>query len=421
LKLWNDEDHQNGQSLLKFLLEERGPSGWPMSLQIAVAFRELAACSRKPNLEDGFLMRVLSRMKERGHTSIEEFETICGELQVTETTAPQVCWDFYIPTYIKQDAENKKRLQIKVLETQFSLLKCRSVEKKLGVGPLASVDVQIKLFRRRVMRVPPMFLFCSSHGTSWESAWKQLIPAFDTFRGFFEFTFGFGSWRIFDSNQDPRCLVPHPHWMIVRRNENIEGVLFLTEEFKGNREFNLTVSKRDGLLKLSKIIRDVPPVGSTKAVIADAMRLYGQAMDARFNYRCLLGLWQIAEAITRSDSFGGESKKVARRIAALKTVRLVASGWEKTLINISSKRNDIVHKGIHDHIDNHEVNILKAVCSHSILWLIDMVELLPTIEHLEQYYRLKETPEKNLLAMKDCIRHIQNQRLAQGSSIRASR
>jgi hypothetical protein len=200
--------------------------------------------------------------------------------------------------------------------------------------------------------------------------------------------------------------------MIVKKlSGEAEGVAFLLEPYSGSTTvFTLGQRKFNVIKGHARQLRGEPQSDSTRLLVVDALRLYSQAMDARFNYGCFLGLWQLAESIVLSRSFGGEAVKVADRITKVGMPSgLIASGWRHTLRRFAEKRNDVVHRGLHD-IKEEEINILKLAVSFSLLWLLRQLNSLPTTVHLEQFYRLSETNEAQLCAMKHCINQLTRKR-----------
>ena len=70
-----------------------------------------------------------------------------------------------------------------------------------------------------------------------------------------------------------------------------------------------------------------------------------------------------------------------------------------------SKRNDIVHRGIHD-VENDDINIIKLACEAALDWLFRTHKSLPTISHIEHYYRFRELSGTEISAMNASIAHL---------------
>ena len=129
-------------------------------------------------------------------------------------------------------------------------------------------------------------------------------------------------------------------------------------------------------------------------------------MDAGFHHRCLLGLWQLAEALTLARSFGGQTDKVVDHLAwHLQRVDLKGSGLQWTLKRIAEKRNEIVHRGIQE-ADLHDLNFLKLACELALIWLISQRDSLPTAASVEEFYRLRSANQQKLQAMRLCLDHM---------------
>jgi hypothetical protein len=81
----------------------------------------------------------------------------------------------------------------------------------------------------------------------------------------------------------------------------------------------------------------------------------------------------------------------------------------ETLEVLSEKRNNLVHRGI-DNIDQDDINILKIVCETALKWIIEEHNNLKTKLHLNEFYRLRTSSEKEIEAISDCIKYINNKK-----------
>jgi hypothetical protein len=202
----------------------------------------------------------------------------------------------------------------------------------------------------KIKHTPQVFLSVSAQSSSWNSAWKDIEPAFNALRGLIELTFDFYRWHMGGGGRSARRKVPHPLWMIAcKEGMPQEWVYFITDEDNTTKALDLDSAHLDGIKKNAAILQQEPEPQSTLSLIADCLRLYSQAMDARFKHLCFLGFWQLAEAITHSESVGGKTDKVAERLAWHGTeIGLKGSGYQETLVVLGKKRNNIVHRGIHE-------------------------------------------------------------------------
>ena len=149
---------------------------------------------------------------------------------------------------------------------------------------------------------------------------------------------------------------------------------------------------------------------SIDSLLESVIRLYAQAADAQLNYSCLLGLWQIAEAIAQPLNQSGDTSRIAARLSTLvRTPEYSGSGWLYTLKHVAEIRNDIVHRGIRD-VPERDVALLKIVVDHAIAWLYNTQDSLPTRQHLEYYYTNVSLPDTRLTALSDAAGVIERSR-----------
>jgi len=133
-------------------------------------------------------------------------------------------------------------------------------------------------------------------------------------------------------------------------------------------------------------------------------------MDARFPHLSFLGFWQLAEAVTNAETFGGKTEKVVARLAWHgPRLGFKGSGYEGILKRLSTKRNSIVHRGIHD-IENDDINVIKIACEAAVNWLFQIHKSLPTVQHIEQYYRFRQSTRPEINSMYDSISYIRKGR-----------
>lgn len=414
-QLWKDSKRDNAQCLIDWLISQREDSGWPMDWLNRIAFAELSASALPTDLDQWAIMRSLNQMVRENDHSVVDFERIFKELRQEKAASlnrDKSNWKFFIPLGITLGSDLPKSPRIKILSKHFTFLGLSSVnrqlskeERKTFLNPnYLTIETGVT-----ITEIPQVFLSVSGRGASWLLAWREVAPAFDALRGILEFSFGYGGWRLSSDGISPRRKVPHPLWMMAKKSEApIEWVRFITDEDKPSGVFDLTNERFASIRKNARFLCQESDSKSIESLIADCLRLYSQAMDARFRYECFLGFWQLAEAITRAETFGGSTDKVVARIAwhGEKT-GLIGSGYRETLHALSKKRNDIVHRGIHE-VEDEDVNILKLACEVALAWLVRQRKSLPTKTHLDQFYRLREVNSTELQALRDCIKHIES-------------
>jgi len=412
MELWKDTKRANAQKLIDWLLSVK-KDGWSVDWLNMVAFAELGSSSSYEGLTEPVIMQVLDEMSKNNKKKVDEFETIFEQrlkFNAIATNKKIDCWRFFIPMDVTLSAGIARRSRIHILGKEFTFLSLASVKRQLNKknrNVLRDTN-QITLNTGIIVeKLPNVFISVSTHKSSRDLAWKDIEPAFDALRGLIELSLGFYGWRISIGRESARRKLPHPLWMIAfKKGEPPEWMNFLTDEDSTATSFELDSKMLSQIKKKAKIFRTEPRQKSTLFLIADCLRLYSQAMDVRFRHLCFLGFWQLAEAITNSETVGGNTDKVAVRLAwhGMK-IGLIGSGYKETLAVLGKKRSDIVHRGIHEIKDN-DINILKLACDAAINWLFRIHKSLPTIAHIEHYYRLREMNQTDFEAIKGCVAYI---------------
>jgi hypothetical protein len=411
--LWKDSKRANAKELIDWLLSKKEPNKIPFNLPFIIAAKELASSSAKSDLTQADVWPVLDRMKQQNRSDVEDFEQIYAEFRKSASAKAhtnKLKWYFFIPLQAILDPDIAKTAHLRVLGKDFQLRSAEMVKSRIGKITINNLEELSILVGRSVTNIPPTFLIVSSEAASWRIAWERIVPAFDTLRGMIELSFGRGGWRI-SSYEHPRRNVQHPTWMIIQgQDKQLMGIHFDIDQEDKAKPYQFTLQHFDVLKQNAKLFRIEPNTDSTASVIVDCLRLYSQAMDARFSYMSFIGFWQLAEAITRSETIGGDTKKVIERIAWHNDrMNLVASGYKNILIGLGNKRNNIVHRGIHD-VDEDDVNIFKIACENALLWLINQLKTLPTKSHLNEFYSLRDVGETKLDSLEDCIKYIRRNR-----------
>lgn len=417
MKLWNEAKRANAQKLIDWLLSERTDSGWTADLVSLVAFAELGSSSSHPDLTESVVMQVLNEMSQGNTKSVDDFEEAFKEYLRANAIAENKKlghWRILIPIDVALSADIARPNQIRILGKRFSFLSLTSVERQLGKKHTKNLlNPTLMTFHTgiKIEHIPRVFLSVYTQAPSRELAWKEIEPAFDALRGLIELSLSFFDWRISNSVKSARRKVPHPlMWIAYKQGVPPEPRYFNTEEDNSTKTFNLNRAALALIKKNAAILRKEPEPQSTLALIADSLRLYSQAMDHRFKHFCFLGFWQLAEAITRAQTVGGNTDKVAARLAWHGSeIGLKGSGYEESLRVFGKKRNDIVHRGIHE-IEDDDINILKLACEAALNWLVRVHKSLPTTAHVEHYYRLREMKQTDIEAIRDCVTYINKQK-----------
>ena len=419
--LWEeDAKRKNVQALIDYLLEFHFDSGFGRfgDIKSTIAFAEMVKTSKKHSLDEFMASFILQDMSRSGKKSIGDFELLYEQKYKQNRSLAQNDggdWKFFIPIEISLASDITRPPRLKLLGKKFSIVTWKTVERQVDKETRRNLRDPVLLSEMtsiNIARLSSAYLTVRGKGVSGYSAWREIEPAFEALRGLIEFYLnGFQTTITFIGVRRPLRKIPHPLWMLAYKKGNSpESFRFVIDSESGTESFQLTRSILDKLQRNSQFLRNVPKPNSTLELISDCLRLYAQAMDARFEYQCFLGLWQLAEAITRSETIGGKTDDVVKRLAWHgQTGKFAGSGYTESLKAFGKMRNDIVHKGIHD-VEENDMNILKYVCELALLWLINVRKSLPTIAHLEQFYQLRTLSDADLKTRSATVTYVRKQR-----------
>jgi hypothetical protein len=368
----------------------------------------------KGDVSRGHLFAVLKRMKDRGCLDPcrfdEEFRRYERELS-RRAPAETSQWTFYFPLNITIDQAIPRPAAIRVLGKRFVFGTWETAFKRAGERTLLWTAGRIT--GKPKPPLTPTCLMVTTKSVDFYAAWGDIEPAFDAFRGLIELTLGLGSMG-WSAPQRPRHRVSCPLWAIGHSpgKEPQWLTFYVHEEDKAANPFNITQHVWDGLKHNSSISARPAPANSAQALLADGLRLYSQAMDARLNHECFLGLWQLAEAVTMANRHQGKKNVVCSRLAwfARRWRKTDASALQDCLGWLYEKRNKVVHRGLHDHVDHNDVNVLKVCCETALKWLSGRVRHVATANELEHFYRLSDASDNNLEELKRAMAHVKKER-----------
>jgi hypothetical protein len=377
-----------------------------------IALRELGL-SAVPTLTEGEVMRVLRHLAGLPAEGdlVDAFESSYAKERAAaarKTPTPETVWTFYWPLGIRLADDITERPVVTILGTRFRFSRTKTVMQTLGVRQLGPTSLKVLLHPGRQVGLPPVFLVASTKAPNFDEGWRRLIPAFDTIRGVMEYGLGFGRVHLFFQEPTPRAYVPHPQWMLAKtRGQPVQGVRFITEARDdvapspfGDKHLRL-------IRRLGQEFRTIPREGSTLALIADALRLYAQAMDERHRHMPFLALWQLAERITLAEASQGRTTEVCSRLRGLvRDFDIPGSGLSHTVDALARMRNDIVHRGIRGSVDDDDVNLLKRIAEHGLLWLIHRHRELPNQADVAVFYQLRSAPTGELRSHGYTVRFI---------------
>lgn len=425
MSIWRNINDAN--ALLSHLLGLVNPDNTLSLTRIdEVALAELRGLYSRDDLTRSSLIHAIIEMHKGGLSTLQDCEQLI-EAQASLDASQSVSWRFFIPVPLTLSSDLPSKPWIGVLGKRFEFMELSTVvnhlRRKRDREILRNPRDVSTITGTIVSSIPLIYVSASCMAPTAEEAWVELEPAFDAYRGIFELTAGIFSWQSNSHEMALRTIVAHPRWMVAR-SVGRDAVWFrfeiTTPGDTSQRSFVLTTSFFTVLKKNTQLFRNVVDNQSTISLICDCLRLYAQALDTSKRHLCLLGLWQLAERITLAESSGGNTKRVVNRLEwHAKKHKFIGSGYKNFLVLLSSKRNRVVHRGLHNNINDDDINLLKLACETALDWLFQVQDVLPTICHLENYYKLHTVNNNQLNSLLnnpnssvelDVVKYIREQR-----------
>ncbi len=388
-----DKNRDSAQRLVKSLVAASDGQGLPWSIESRLWIAALCAWGRLSRYE---VVAVIIEMKAMGKPcTLEEFELGVSQDRVRSDRAKALSrreWTIFVPFPAAIERGFHLPTRVEVLGVAFEIVPWNDVEGMMprsDASPSASSLIASRT--RQKLGVPTHALRAISIADAHDRAWQNVQPAFDTLRGLIEFEFG--QHRLHDGQVDqPTHHAPHPRWLIAFA----PGVAPVVDTF---RHIRATTDERSPTTSLfiakvaedARLLSDNPAASSSKAVLADAMRLYGQARDADSEQEALLSYWQMAENLLfpLETKRSGDTKHIAKRLAFLQQPSAVdLIGLEDVLAAVGQIRNDIVHRGTSGTSDLTTVDLLKVCVENALHWLRNMLPRLATRQTIEDFFSL---------------------------------
>lgn len=406
MNLWKENNLSDLQNLLEYVLsiwQDNG--GYSFTAKNNIAYHELLNSIKRNELNRSAVNKTLTAMKANSNNKLDEFSDTYYLIkkELSSKKPLKTKWTFFIPIEAEFENTINYPISITLIGNKYQLVNKISQSKRL----LSSFPFRLYEYEKQVkehlMNPNMIFLSIASYGVDWYSAWENITPSFDVLRGVMEFSFSFRGFQI-SSQSKPRSKIPHPKWLIIRNDKNVfDGSTFNVQDYKIISKFKFSPRHIRAIKNNTRILKSEYSPNSSKQLLFSCLRLYSDAMDGYYYYNQFLSLWNIAEVICLSDDFGGETKKVSKRLAWFgKDIDLASTGISNILDSLASKRNDLVHKGFSD-INEDDINHLKFAIDIALLWLYKSLSKFKTIQHLSHYYRLRDTNRKELNVISETI------------------
>lgn len=367
-----------------------------------VAIRALVVPSVPCRYPERIALGVIQRMRASGSHGVDDF-VAKFRADLSESIAREggdIRVAYLLPLTVGL-VEGQLPTRFRVLGIDFSVMQIGDLRSYLG----SSVTPQNHLLSEAVddLHAGCAFACCEGRDGDPGVAFLAASAAFDVLRGLIEFARSAGTFRISFGGYSLRSTVPSPRYLFrVRSSEEAEVFSFVVAPIE--RQFPPSPIDLDALVKtiepFQALVAETAQAGSIQEVVADLLRLYAQAMDAPEPQSALLAFWQMAEAIALEESDRGNGDRVVTRLAFFErymvarpdgTLRVALGG-------LKSKRNDLVHRGIHASIEEQEVELLKTVCEIGLKWICANSTRISTKLQLAKWWQLAGVSQKEIEA-----------------------
>ena len=196
------------------------------------------------------------------------------------------------------------------------------------------------------------------HNISW--ALSKAIKLIDYFRGTIHLTTGFGNQQFLMGNSEPRALIKHCPWAVIVTDENTWETVEFGDDSVGDAVYDAKMEVYDRFIRLVNLIN----IDQKREFIGDLLRLYGRSFELKDRERTFIALWNLLERITLSDRMGGETRAISNRVL---TIFNTFTNSDLTILvkysmgMFSSFRNDIVHRGAVNILDDESLITFKII------------------------------------------------------------
>lgn len=313
-------------------------------------------------------------------------------------------YDIYLPLYL-----NFPKRKIRLHDTDILKIPIKRIYDIFSRENLINALVKGGVKNFNVHNIPNYALKFTVSANNKIEAWNKVDSQYNLLRGIIDYSILYKQTN-YTFGRASRTKNHHPQWGLLHKQEDDTSEFIYFQVENDPRIINLTWNKKQQAIfkRLIKQLANVPEKENSINVLSDCLRLYSQAMEVIENHNCFLSLWQLAESLTRSETSGGQTKLVLSRLVwHHSTAQTALHGLDITnsISDLANKRNQIVHKGV-DRVQNADINLLKSLCDLGINWISEKSKKLKTLNHLDEFYRLRTSPDKLRKAIIETVKNL---------------
>lgn len=413
-ELWEKKAVERVDVLIDRLLKAKsGANSWPVTFHTILNFLALRGCAKPDKLTQGIIMKVLANEKGLSEPYHESFEISYQDFEVMKRTQKRFSWTSYIP--LKIEFPNDCRIkQITIGGLTFRLITLNTVRQRIGNKRFDDIVKQISLSTEYVpRRLPHNWLFCETNNINFQESWYEIAPPLQSLRGLLELAVSGFSFKHSCPFQ-PRFSLPFPSFVIgLSDAKKLDHYYFrkLHDE-KKEKPLKIKESHIEWAKEQARLLRGPFQDNSIELLIANCLRLFSSSVDDIHSKNCLLSLWQMAESLTLSESYGGQTGIVVERLSWFsRDLRGVdKQTLRDALTVIAYNRNQIVHSGRDKRMDDDYLFMLQITCVVALLWILKNIQSFKTINDLELYYQCYTKNDAEIQRLENVIKMIKKKR-----------
>lgn len=416
-KLWRAEDSSSVALIAGSLLRSRHEEGWYLSTEVHIRMQALCAlmqCPPSVRHPWAVLGPAFRRMSSEKSTDLDRFQAIAEEelASLITTHRRRRCrhW-LLLPIKLPATREVDPPRLVRLFGQSFGFMHVKDLRAYLGER-----YQELEPHHKYAMRGDPSatVVTLEVNGFPLDHVWQCVSPAFEALRGAIEWSLHAGVVRLGGSAQ--LGSVPHPTFAVCIPEKGPASVMTFSEvpDWEVEQEKCAREGDRNALhavFEFGRLFPERPSRNSIDSLIADLLRLYGQAMEQRFVHGAALGFWQMAEALTLEKKDRGAGDKVVARLAWFERFMVNAPTDASSVVlrMMLVKRNAAVHQGLHFRWEQLDLVLLKEFCEAGLRWLIRSREFLGTHSKLGTWWEHMHRDEKELKSRASVIARLRRE------------
>lgn len=380
-----DKTRFNAEAVVRRLVAMRHQHGWPpLDLYVNVEGL-LGLLGKKSGFRSDDLRHALAHVPGDSTTPLEDLERLLV-LRVADRQrdeAPRRMFRIEVPIENVLYGDFVRRVRLLGRDFYF-----------VSLQPFPAVPMLAELpahWNREFTRGGKARLLFEAGGPAEDVAWKTSVETVEALLGLLDYCMNqtHMNWGL--GGPVRRCSLSPPSVVHAWEGEHLFppiGTQSRAADARGSVP-PVEASHWEAFAELVRELETEPSDSDVRSLLRNAARLYWQSMIVDENDRAFLHLWQLLEALTCPGDHRGGTDEIRRRVLSIIVDFTGNNGMlESCLRRLAEKRNEIAHSGLHRHISDDDINLLKLVCVNVMRWLFQRAARLKTVERLSLFFRL---------------------------------